>query len=142
MMPHRPCRIRHQSTHWSQKPRSLSIADFRLLRTHVVLYSLTSSSFVSGHDRLVHASAARGIIGGLETAVVDKDTQKRRPAGLSKPAGRRLLFFSFSHLPLPASSYSCFKVILYFDFFFCHFSVFLFVHIEIIRLSSLTHEHE
>ena len=49
-MPHRPCLIRHQSTHWSQKPRSLSIADFRLLRTHVVLYSLTSSSFVSGHD--------------------------------------------------------------------------------------------
>ena len=142
MMPHRPCLIRHQSTHWSQKPRSLSIADFRLLRTHVVLYSLTSSSFVSGHDRLVHASAARGIIGGLETAVVDKDTQKRRPAGLSKPAGRRLLFlvsviFLFQHLP-----YSCFKVILYFNFFFRHFSVFLFVHIEIIRLSSLTHEHE
>ena len=142
-MPHRPCLIRHQSTHWSQKPRSLSIADFRLLRTHVVLYSLTSSSFVSGHDRLVHASAARGIICGLETAVVDKDTQKRRPAGLSKPAGRRLLFFLvsviflFQHLP-----YSCFKVILYFNFFFRHFSVFLFVHIEIIRLSSLTHEHE
>ena len=141
-MPHRPCLIRHQSTHWSQKPCSLSIADFRLLRTHVVLYSLTSSSFVSGHDRLVHASAARGIIGGLETAVVDKDTQKRRPAGLSKPAGRRLLFlvsviFLFQHLP-----YSCFKVILYFNFFFRHFSVFLFVHVEIIRLSSLTHEHE
>ena len=142
MMPHRPCLIRHQSTHWRQKPCSLSIADFRLLRTHVVLYSLTSSSFVSGHDRLVHASAARGIIGGLETAVVDKDTQKRRPAGLSKPAGRRLLFlvsviFLFQHLP-----YSCFKVILYFNFFFRHFSVFLFVHVEIIRLSSLTHEHE
>ena len=104
MMPHRPCRIRHQSMHWSQKQRPLSIADFRLLCTHVVLYSLTSSSFVSGHDRLVHASAARGIIDGLETAVVDKDTQKRRPAGLSKPAGRRLLFFSFNHLPLLASS--------------------------------------
>ena len=104
MMPHRPCLIRHQSTHWSQKPRSLSIAGFRLLRTHVVLYSLTSSSFVSGHDRLVHASAARGIIGGLETAVVDKDTQKRRPAGFSKTRRTALSFFSFNHLPLPASS--------------------------------------
>ena len=92
-MPHRPCLIRHQSMHWSQKPRSLSIADFRLLRTHVVLYSLTSSSFVSGHDRLVHASAARGIIGGLETAVVDKDTQKRRPAGFSKTRRTAPSFF-------------------------------------------------
>lgn len=44
------------------KHRPLSIADFRLLRTHVVLYSLTLSSFVSGHDRLVHASLARGIM--------------------------------------------------------------------------------
>ena len=143
MMPHRPCLIRHQSTHWSQKPRSLSIADFRLLRTHVVLYSLTSSSFVSGHDRLVHASAARGIIGGLETAVVDKDTQKTPPRRFFKNPQDGAFFFSvsiiflFQHLP-----HSCFKVILYFDFFFCHFSVFLFVHIEIIRLSSLTHEHE
>ena len=59
-----------------------------------------------------------------------------------KPAGRRLLFsvsviFLFQHIP-----YSCFKIILYFNFFFRHFSVFLFVHVEIIRLSSLTHEHE
>lgn len=47
------------------------------------------------------------------------------------------VIFLFQHLP-----YSCFKVIFYFNFFFRHFSVFLFVHIEIIRLSSLTHEHE
>lgn len=104
MMPHRPCRIRHQSMHWSQKPRPLSIADFRLLRTHVVLYSLTSSSFVSGHDRLVHASAARGIIDGLETAVVDKDTQKTPPSRSFKTRRTAPSFFSFSHLPLPASS--------------------------------------
>ena len=93
---------------WSQNPRPLSIADFRLLRTHVVLYSLTSSSFVSGHDRLVHASAARGIIGGLETAVVDKDTQRRRPAGL-KTRRTAPSLFSFSHLPLPAYSVQLFQ---------------------------------
>ena len=58
-----PLPARHQNKYGSMKPRPLSIADFRLLRTHVVLYTPTSSSFVSGHDRLVHASVARGIMG-------------------------------------------------------------------------------
>ena len=66
---------------WSRNPRPLSIADFRLLRTHVVLYSLTLSSFVSGHDRLVHASIARGIIDGLETAVIERSESGNEAEG-------------------------------------------------------------
>ena len=38
---------------WTEKPRPR-------------LYTPTASSFVSGHDRLVHASYARGIIVGRE----------------------------------------------------------------------------
>ena len=51
---------------WSQNPRPLSIADFRLLRTHVVL---------------VHASIARGIIDGLETAVIERSESGNEAEG-------------------------------------------------------------
>ena len=44
-----PLPARHQNKYGSQKPRPLSIADFRLLRTHVVLVQASISSL---HHRI------------------------------------------------------------------------------------------
>ena len=67
---------------WSRNPRPLSIADFRLLRTHVVL---------------VHASIARGIIDGRdekpqplsEANLVTKTKDELSNLLSSRPEGNR-----------------------------------------------------